>query len=191
MMFRAFAEMFELPHDTFSRNFSWRSSSSLRLLYYPGGSSGGGGQDGALPSSGISPHTDFELFTLMSQDAPGLQIIPRQNNPQERIPSGDGHPAAGDAAWIDMPVRDGEFVIIVGDMLERYTNGALKATPHRVQLVPWERRSIIRFVAVDGPTVVAPLPQFVRSPPSAAPPAPALASPAQVAVSLQPAADDS
>lgn len=66
-----------------------------------------------------------------------------------------------EAAWVDLPVRDGQFVIIVGDMLERFTNGTLKATPHRVTLVPWERRAIIRFVAVDGATVVAPLPQFV------------------------------
>jgi hypothetical protein len=58
-------------------------------------------------------------------------------------------------------VRDGQFVIIIGDMLERFTNGVLRATPHRVALVPWERRAIIRFVAVDGATMVAPLPQFV------------------------------
>jgi isopenicillin N synthase-like dioxygenase len=166
MMFRAFAEMFELPNSTFSQHFSWRSSSSLRLLWYPGSdsaiaataaaaASASSGSQAALPTSGISPHTDFELFTLMSQDAPGLQIIPRQSNPTEASAS------SGDGAWIDLPVRSGEFVIIVGDMLERYTNGALKATPHRVQMVPWERRSIIRFVAVDGATVVAPLPEFV------------------------------
>eukprot|EP01043_Picozoa_sp_COSAG02_P021600 COSAG02_NODE_1101_length_14572_cov_10.347267_1_plen_248_part_00 len=70
MMFQAFAEMFKLHRDTFSQHFSWRSSSSLRLLFYPGSESVAAEQRsaelGALPSSGISPHTDFELFTLMS-----------------------------------------------------------------------------------------------------------------------------
>ena len=84
------------------------------------------------------------MFTLMHQDAPGLQIVPMH---------GQG--------WIDLPVRPAEFVIIVGDMLERYTNGRLRATPHRVQLTPWPRNSIIRFTAVNGSTIVAPLPAFV------------------------------
>jgi isopenicillin N synthase-like dioxygenase len=68
VMLRAFAEMFELPPDTFSRHFSWRSSSSLRLLRYPGSASPEAATSGPpLPDSGISPHTDFEMFTLMSQ----------------------------------------------------------------------------------------------------------------------------
>lgn len=70
MMYQAFAEMFDLPSDTFSKHFSWRSSSSLRLLYYPGSESIATTQQraelDALPSAGISPHTDFEMFTLMS-----------------------------------------------------------------------------------------------------------------------------
>ena len=71
MMFQAFAEMFQLPADTFSKHFSWRSSSSLRLLFYPGSESAAVAEQFAepdeLPSDGISPHTDFELFTLMSK----------------------------------------------------------------------------------------------------------------------------
>ena len=92
-------------------------------------------------------------ISSVGQDAPGLQIIPRQYR--------ENSASTGDAAWVDLPVRDGQFVVIIGDMLERYTNGVLRATPHRVALVPWERRAIIRFIAVDGATVVAPLPQFV------------------------------
>lgn len=80
----------------------------------------------------------------MAQDTSGLQFI---------LP--------GSSEWIDAPVRPGEFVIIVGDMLERYTNGLLRATPHRVVLTPHARSSIIRFVAVHGDTVVQPLPQLV------------------------------
>ena len=157
VMFKALAEMFALPPDTFAEHFSWRSSSSLRLLRYPGQAAttvdarttGGRRKqvtpkDGSPKKTGISPHTDYEMFTLMHQDAPGLQIVPMH---------GQG--------WIDLPVRPAEFVIIVGDMLERYTNGRLRATPHRVQLTPWPRNSIIRFTAVNGSTIVAPLPAFV------------------------------
>ena len=58
-------------------------------------------------------------------------------------------------------VRPGEFVVIVGDVLERFTNGVLKATPHRVVLTPHHRQSIIRFNAVAADTLIAPLPEFV------------------------------
>ena len=51
-------------------------------------------------------------------------------------------------------VRDGEFVVIVGDVLERFTNGELVATPHRVVPTTHERFSIIRFNAVAESTVI-------------------------------------
>lgn len=47
----------------------------------------------------------------MHQDAPGLQFM---------------SPESGE--WIDAPVREGEFVVILGDVMERFTNGVLKAT---------------------------------------------------------------
>jgi isopenicillin N synthase-like dioxygenase len=68
---------------------------------------------------------------------------------------------ATEAAWRDAPVRPAEFVVIVGDVLERYTNGVLKATPHRVVQRDHARMSIIRFNAVAPDTVVEPLPAFV------------------------------
>lgn len=58
-------------------------------------------------------------------------------------------------------LRPGEFVVTVGDILERFTNGELRATPHRVVLTPHPRYSIIRFNAVAGDTVVKPLDAFV------------------------------
>jgi hypothetical protein len=70
--------------------------------------------------------------------------------------SGDGCPSATTAGWLDMPVRQGEFVIIVGDMLERYTNGVLRATPHRVRGTEEEQ---------DGSTAAAGTPPACLSPP--------------------------
>jgi hypothetical protein len=53
-------------------------------------------------------------------------------------------------------------VVIVGDCLERLTNGELLATPHRVIYSPHTpRNSIIRFNAFQPEAVVRPLPQFV------------------------------
>ena len=54
-------------------------------------------------------------------------------------------------------------MVIVGDVLERLTNGVLRATPHRVKLTEHPRNSIIRFTALHPDTVVAPLPQFVSA----------------------------
>lgn len=63
--------------------------------------------------------------------------------------------------WIDAPVRPEEFVVIVGDVLERFTNGRLRATPHRVIKTSHSRSSIIRFNAVHPSTLIEPLPAFV------------------------------
>ena len=87
------------------------------------------------------------------QDAPGLQLLTR---PQ--LDKG------ADAQWFDAPVTD-NFVIIIGDILERYTNGVLKATPHRVVRRKNPRRSIIRFNAVAPDQVVEPLDHFCRDTP--------------------------
>jgi isopenicillin N synthase-like dioxygenase len=52
-------------------------------------------------------------------------------------------------------------------VLERLTNGALRATPHRVLHTPHARASIIRFNALAPEQLVAPLPQAPARPPAA------------------------
>merc|ERR1740117_75356 len=84
-------------------------------------------------------HTDFECFTIMHQNAPGLQVMHRNTG-----------------QWIDMNTTGG-FIVIIGDMLERLSNGHLVATPHRVLRTSWPRQSIIRFTGLDGPVTVEPL----------------------------------
>jgi len=170
----ALAEVLGLPRDTFAHSFDAGDLGTIRLISYPGADDGGGrhtftaadassgdhawtyrdDDDDILDADvGIAPHTDFEAFTFMHQDAPGLQLLAR--------PELDKGP---DAAWFDAPVSD-DFVIIVGDVLERYTNGVLRATPHRVVRRAAPRRSIIRFNAVAPDAVVAPLPHFTRDAP--------------------------
>jgi len=139
VLLTAFAESMNLPSDRFSRMFESGDFGTIRLLHYPPN------EDAERVNVGISAHTDFEAFTLMHQDAAGLQFIP----------------ASGESGWIDAPVHDDMFVVIVGDVLERFTNGELRATPHRVKMTPHTRRSIIRFNAVNADTLIEPMPEFV------------------------------
>ena len=128
---------------------------TIRLLHYPGDDVDD--DDRAIGTTGIGAHTDFECFTLMHQTAPGLQILPRA--PPGDDDGGDGGHYSRE--WTDMPVRDSEFVVIIGDMLERLTNGALLATPHRVMPTAHSRDSIIRFNAFAPSTIIAPMRPFV------------------------------
>jgi isopenicillin N synthase-like dioxygenase len=146
VLFRAFADMLALPQDTFAASLTPRSRGTMRLMQYPGTRSAAAA---AARNVGISAHTDFETHTLLHQDAPGLQLAQRSGDAQEAW------------EWRSAPVPDAtQFTVIIGDMLERWTNGTLRATRHRVAHVPWERHALVRFVGVDGATAVAPLPQF-------------------------------
>lgn len=118
---------------------------TIRLLSYPGGDDAAA----ARATTGIAAHTDFEGFTLMHQSAPGLQLMPRDAA------------SGGHGEWVDAPVRDAEFVVILGDMLERLTNGVLRATPHRVLQRAHARSSIIRFNGFAPEALIQPLPPFV------------------------------
>ena len=138
----AMAECLHLPPSTFSDMFRGGDFGTIRLLSYPETD----GETAEAANIGISAHTDFEAFTLMHQDAAGLQFVPAESSTGE---------------WIDAPVFKGSFVVIVGDVLERMTNGVLKATPHRVVTTSHRRQSIIRFNAVTAETIVAPLDSFI------------------------------
>ncbi len=150
-LFRALSVALGLSPDRLGRLDTARSPSMMRLLHYPDRSI-----DEASVSSdgraivGISTHTDYEVATLMHQDGPGLQL---------RRPDG---------SWIDAPVNGTglgttDFTVIVGDMLERISNGRLTATPHRVPDTATERSSIVLFCAVDADTEVGPFDEFVTA----------------------------
>ena len=153
LLFRSFEEMLALPPGTFGAHLSPTSRGTMRLMHYPG--AGSAARADAL-NVGISAHSDFETHTLLHSDSPGLQLSVGR----------DAGTGADD--WRAAPVPDAStFVVITGDMLERWTNGTMRATRHRVAHVPWERHSLVRFVGVEGRTLVAPLPQF--GPPRYAP----------------------
>jgi isopenicillin N synthase-like dioxygenase len=140
-LFEALAESLGLERSFFAERCTERARKTLRLLHYPGLPA-----DGAPPGRvGIAAHTDFECFTLMYQTAPGLELTDARGR------------------WFRVPGEPDRFTVILGDMMERWTNGQLQATGHRVSLTPWPRYSVILFFAVDPEHVVAPLPAFVSA----------------------------
>lgn len=117
-----------------------RSLNTMRLLHYAA--------DTATSSEdevGISAHTDFECITLLYQTASGLELLDVNGR------------------WLDAPARDGRIVVLLGDMLECWTNGVFKATGHRVRKTIEQRFSIVLFVAANEFIEVAPQPQFVSA----------------------------
>ncbi|MFT6716089.1 MAG: isopenicillin N synthase-like dioxygenase [Saprospiraceae bacterium] len=73
-------------------------------------------------------HGDINLITLlMGASAEGLQVKRR------------------DGKWIPVKSNPDAIVVNVGDMLERYTNGVLKSTIHRVVNPPKEQLGSSRF----------------------------------------------
>lgn len=112
-----------------------RPPSKLRLIHYPF-------DDAAQDAPGIGAHTDYECFTILLADKPGLEVMNDQGQ------------------WIDAPPIEDAFVVNIGDMLEVMTAGTFVATAHRVRTVSEERYSFPLFYACDFHTQIKPLPQF-------------------------------
>jgi len=100
------AAALDLPIDTFDSAFA-ESQFSFRLTHYPPVTA-------ESNQFGIAPHTDANFLTFLAQsEVPGLQV---------RMPDGD---------WVDVPYVPGSFAVNSGDMMQRWTNGHFKSTPHR------------------------------------------------------------
>ncbi|KAI5921648.1 putative gibberellin 20-oxidase [Camillea tinctor] len=105
-----------IPSGTFAARCR-RHASELRLNHYP-----------AVPIQKLSdgtakriwPHTDFGIITLLAQDGHGGLEIQDKNRPGTFVP---------------VPLKQkNELVVNIGDTLERWTNGVLKAGLHQVNL---------------------------------------------------------
>ncbi|KAF0696649.1 Aste57867_12630 [Aphanomyces stellatus] len=76
---------------------------------------------------GAGAHCDYGLLTLLSTDTePGLQI--RHNG-----------------EWVDVPYVENAFIVNVGDLAERWTNGLFRSTEHRVVNTTGKERYSIPF----------------------------------------------
>lgn len=99
-LLRLFAIALELPPDWFQDKFD-RHQSALRLLNYPNL------DDGLEPAPGqlrAGAHTDYGALTILKSGGPGLQVLLKDE-------------------WINVPFLEDAFVINVGDLMQRWTNG--------------------------------------------------------------------
>ena len=102
-----YALALDLPEDFFAEAFA-EPQFSLRLSHYPPVSGY------ADREYGLAPHSDSSFLTMLPQSgAEGLSI---------RLPNG---------AWIDIPVIERTFVVNSGELLRRWSNDRVLATPHR------------------------------------------------------------
>lgn len=89
---------------------------------------------------GIAEHTDYGCLTLLATDgSPGLEVRKR----------GGG--------WVPLSAPPGEFIINFGEMMEIWSEGRVRATPHRVIGTLEERLSIPLFFNPSVDTNIAPI----------------------------------
>lgn len=106
---RALALSLDLPEDHLDAAHRYPNT-SLTYNYYPPLDPDAVGRT----QWGISPHTDYGSFTLLSQDSlGGLEI------------------RTLDDEWIDVPPLAGTFVVNIGDLFARWTNGLYRSSLHR------------------------------------------------------------
>jgi len=124
--------------DFFSRNFTHPVADMVINHYYGYelALSVGGDEDGTASGA----HTDHGIVTILWQDeSGGLEVLDRNEN------------------WVTVPPIRGSYVINVGELMKRWTNGRFRATIHRViHTKNADRFSMPLFCNPDFRTVVDP-----------------------------------
>lgn len=147
-MLRILALSLHLEATHFDSFFS-QPMEALRLLHYSEETSNLSG--GVM---GCGAHSDYGLLTfLLTDSVPGLEVRKRQKEGQEEEQD----------VWLRVaPPKLGNYIVNLGDMLERWTNDTYRSTVHRVvNRTGQERYSIPFFFEPNFDTVVACLPSFV------------------------------
>lgn len=133
-----YARALDLPAGWFAEPFR-DPQYTLRMTHYP--QQDATGED----EFGLAPHVDTSFMTLLAQNRlPGLSI------------------RRTDGRWIDAPAIPGTFLVNGGEMLRRWSNDSLLATPHRVINRSGQERYAIPFFfdcRIDAP--IAPVPTRV------------------------------
>lgn len=130
----AIAGALDLDRDYFADKFS-NPMALLRGNYYPARPDWAGDKD-----FGIAAHTDYGCVTLLATD--GVSGLEAQTR---------------DGDWVCVQAQPGEFIINFGEMLQMWTDGAVRATPHRVRGTHQERISVPLFFNPNYNTNVAPM----------------------------------
>jgi isopenicillin N synthase-like dioxygenase len=135
-LLRLLALSLDLPPDSFDPSFS-RPMYFLRPLHYNAQPS-----DESQGRFAAGAHSDYGMLTMLTTDGvPGLQICT------------DG------TSWRDVPPLPHAFIVNLGDMLARWTNGRYRSTLHRVMGRGRERHSIAFFFEPNFDARVEALPQ--------------------------------
>lgn len=129
---RALAVGLGQPIGCFDHAFLPESDVHLKVIRYPE-------RPTAESEQGVGTHHDTGVLTFIAQDGLGLQVE-----------TADG--------FVDAAPMPGAYIMNLGEMLQRSTNGFLKATPHRV-LSPaaGERISVAFFFNPRFETVFEPI----------------------------------
>ncbi len=111
LLMEAIALGLGLPAHYFSQRFADDPTCLFRIFYYPPHE-----WEDEADEWGVRQHTDMGFLTLLKQDdCGGLQVKGRQH------------------IWLDVPPNPEALVVNIGDMLELWTWGILKANLHRVK----------------------------------------------------------
>ncbi|KAL6069076.1 2-oxoglutarate-dependent ethylene/succinate-forming enzyme [Balamuthia mandrillaris] len=141
-LLHAFAIDLSLDNEFYFHDMFTPGMSLLRLLHYP--PQNPQAHDFNPNQIGCGVHTDYGCVTILSQDAEGLQVMNR----------------AGE--WVNATPIKNSLLVNLGDMMERWTNGIYKATPHRVVNISGkDRYSIPFFFEPNFETLVEPLPACI------------------------------
>ena len=147
-LMRALARGLLLPEEFFDASFR-QGLSTLRLLRYPLRSDADLTAD---PQVWIhhqgeryyvtgAPHVDSGFLTLLAQvGVSGLQAKHR------------------DGTWLDVPPSEDGLAVNFGKVLQRWSDGRIKATEHRVIGIGRERMSIPFFYEARADAKIEPLP---------------------------------
>ena len=141
-LLRLIALSLELSEDWFAPYYDMPTM-SLRLLRYPPHP-----ETARANQLGAGAHTDWGGITLLMQDnSGGLEV---------RNASGD---------WIEARPISGTFVINLGDLMARWTNGIYNSNMHRVKnnKSKSDRYSIPFFYSPRPDAVIEPIPTCVNA----------------------------
>ena len=121
-LLRHWAASLGSPPDVFDSAFAETPATLIKILRYPAR---------AASPQGVGAHRDSGVLTLLlaQPGSRGLQVRRDLQSDPSADPAAD--PAEG---WIDVPPRDGAFIVNIGELLEVATGGYLRATQHRVNL---------------------------------------------------------
>lgn len=109
-LLRLLARSLEMPEDWFAQ-FHAPASATLRLIKYPPQA-----KDAKFNQIGAGAHTDWGGITILAQDdVGGLEV------------------QTVDGSWIEGKPIPGTFVINLGDLMARWTNGVYNSNMHRVK----------------------------------------------------------